>query len=436
MMTVKVAKKIVMVGVAGTGMRGLAFLLAEEGKMVIGTDARWKSDGMLEKAKGEKEFARVELCWQVDSVHWNDVDLVIYSDAVQPDSPWRQEAERRDITTMPYQVAVGELAASRRTIAVAGSHGKSSTTSFLAFLLLEAGIDPTVLVGAATPFLAGGHAQLGKSDWLVVEADEYREHFLELHPEILIITSIDFDHADYFPDLNGVVLAFRKLISGMPAKGVVFVPKSVHEKFSLPWPERTIIVSEKEIEDLPHPLPGRHMQMNGALAMGVAKYLEIPHEEARQALTMFPGLQRRFERVGKWEAMTIISDYGHHPTEIAATLQAAHDKWPGMKVGVMLEVHTEERLRIFREDFVKAVQGAAAVWLYPVFNPQGREEGFGSTDQQTLLEELQATGVATQLVPAPKFLKRALGDAATELDVLLVFSAGDLDGALRKTLSK
>lgn len=395
-------------------MRGLAKLLASRGKTIIGSDQQYEVTKSWEDMKqyivwpdptSLKELRGAGLLGKVD--------LLIHTDAAEKTHPLIQEAQTRGIPVLPYQEALGEFSRDLRTVAITGTHGKSSTTAFLAHILIAAGKDPNVLVGAPMTTWGGG-ARVGKSDIFIVEADEYREHFLTLAPEHAIIVSIDFDHPDYFHSLGDVQAAYGRFRARVKAGGVVLTSADIQD----------------DIESMPEPLPGRHMQHNAALAVKMAEILGVSREQAVATLTTFPGIGRRFEKLGQIGSMELYSDYGHHPAEIQATLEGARAKFSQEKILVVFEAHTLERLKTFFEGYVKALALADGVLLVPVFIPAGREHE--SAEAVAKLKDLESN-LHTEVwrIDGWDQLEAHLKQLSSQFDVALAFTAGLLDAKLR-----
>ena len=383
-------KSIFMLGIEGSGMRGLAYLLDKRGKKVRGVDRDY------DQVKAEAGLTQSA--------------ILIYSDAVDAGHPLRQLARRKDIPELPYHEALGELAAEYTTIAVAGTHGKSSTTAMLAHIMIEENLDPTVLVGASVPAWGGRGARAGGGKYFVVEADEYRDHFLSLKPAYGIVTTIDFDHPDYFDSLDDVKQSFDKFVNQV--SGDVITSDNVSGDFGV----------------------GERIRYKAALAVAMAEKLGVERSRAEKALASWQGLGRRMEELGDFEGLKVVSDYGHHPVEIAATLAAAREKYPGQKILVLFEAHTMGRLKVFGQEFVRALSKADGVLLVPVFIPAGREQGTGEAKEKLrqLERSLADLSLPTWRIDNYSELGDRLRQMATEdFNVALAFSAGTLDSQLR-----
>lgn len=385
-------------------MRGLAKLLHSQGNKIIGSDQQY------EIMKDWPDMKAYEFSDEITG------DLLIHTDAAEKDHPLIKAAMKKEIPVVAYQEALGEFAKDFTTIAVTGTHGKSSTTAFLAHILIKTGKDPCVLIGAPMPAWGGTGARVGSSDLFVVEADEYREHFLTLSPAHAIIVSVDFDHPDYFKSLEHVKQAyesFRAKVSG------------------------TVLTTEdltvKDLEDMSAPIPGDHMQRNAALAVKMAGILGVAREDAIAALKTFPGLGRRFEKLGMIGKMEVVSDYGHHPNEINATLRAAQNTSHKAQILAVFEAHTLERLKTFFGDYAKALELADGVLLVPVFIPAGREHE--SEEAIAKLKELEKT-LKKPVWRLEKWedLETKLIELSVQFDMALAFTAGVLDSKLRLLL--
>ncbi len=385
------ANNLFLIGIRGTGMRGLAYLLRKMGKAVSGVDRDY------DKSKAERLLL--------------SADMLIYSDAVPEDHPLRRQAEKNRIPQQAYHRAAGDLSKNYLTIAVAGTHGKSTTASMLAHIMIKAGLDPTVLLGASVLDWHGHNSRAGRSQYFVVEADEYRDHFLALKPTHAIITTIDFDHPDYFTSLDDVKKSFKKF---------------------------TRQVAGTVITEVNAPPPEDYLSYNWSLAAAMAQALGIKQEQVTAAKKSWRPPGRRMEEIGSYKGMLIVSDYGHHPAEIAATLRAARQKYPHKKTLAVFEPHTPDRLQAFGRQFARELARADGVLLAPVFMPAGRQ---GSTKETKRLlarlqRQLSAKSVPASMVKSFSNLPEELEQAAKDFDLALAFTAGELDGRLRKLLKQ
>lgn len=423
-------KTSIFLGIGGSGMKGLAHLLQESGEAIIGFD----------------DNPKLSLVPYADALTaLPTADRLVYSDAVNADHPLRIAAENQGVQQMPYHVALGEFSKQYKTIAITGTHGKSSTTAFLAHILTEAKMDPTILVGASLPWLQGNHSKLGGGEYFIVEADEYRKHFLELSPHHAIITSIDFDHPDAFSSIEDVEKAYEEFLSKLSPDGFLAIPeteKDAHPNISWPEEERIITIASTHTEGITVPLPGNHMRMNAALAVAIAEKLGVHRASAITSLQSFPGLSRRFELLGRLGMCDIRSDYGHHPAELAATITGAREVYPDSFIVAVFEPHMPLRLQTFFAEFASALSSADAVIITEPFVPEGRDHE-KSDDALLLHKKLTEQGKKSLYVQQGENMAKELIDAILSLtkpvlqqSAAIIFSAGALDSKIRKSVKK
>jgi len=369
------------VGIGGAGMSGIAEVLLDYDLKVSGCDA----------ARGETTARLMTLGVEIREGHAEDhldgVDLVVKSSAVSDDNPEIAAARARGITVVRRAEMLGELMRLKYGIAVAGTHGKTTTTSLVGTLLTEAGLDPTVIVGGRMR-LTGTGARIGRSEYLVAEADEFDRSFLRLMPILAVVTSIDRDHLDTYDDLDAIRAAFLEFASRVPFFGqvilclddtnvqkilpqlrkdhrVVTYGLTPQADFAATDVEATpegcrfkVVGAGAELGEVRLPMPGHHNVANALAAVAVGLALRLPFERIADALASFGGVHRRFERLGTWREATVIDDYAHHPTEVAATLQAARQAFPRAKVHAVFQPHLFSRTRDLCEDFARALLGA------------------------------------------------------------------------------
>lgn len=394
------AKVVHFIGIGGIGISAIAKMFLTEGKLVSGSD---RSESPITKelaAHGAKIFYG----HAAENVPAG-CDLVIYTIAVDPNNPELCEAKRRTIKTITYPEALGELTKQKKTIAIAGTHGKTTTTAMIAKILMAAELDPTVIVGSLmvdssasrrTNFIAG------RGEYLVVEACEYRRSFLNLSPKLAVITNIDNDHLDYYKDLADIQSAFAEFVSKLPQDGVLVCDpaderlKPVTSKLmDIGCP---LIDYTKERVEVPLKVPGAHNVKNAQAALAVARAIGIPPEVAQKALEEFTGTWRRFEQRGKTkEGALIYDDYAHHPSEIRATLAGARAAFPKHQIIAIFQPHLYSRTKLLLNDFAQSFSGVAQVILLPIY--AAREPFDPSISSEVLAEAIQKQGVPARAVP-------------------------------------
>lgn len=425
----KTMNTIFMLGIGGAGMQSLAQLLAARGHTIVGCDY----DITKTRIPALSAFTIVPEAEAPELLA--TADRLIYTDAAPPDHPLRVFARQHRIPEQMLFEATGEFSQDFTTIAVTGTHGKSSTTAFLGHILAENNLDPTVQLGAHVGSWPLGNARAGRGKYFVVEADEYRRHFLSLHPAHIIVTAIDFDHPDFFTSLEDVLAAYASFLRQLTPGGIVVCPAALMKQYpSLPWPATTITVTAPP-QRTPLPIPGTHMQSNAALAVAMAAHLGVRTAQAWDTLRTFPGLARRFERIGTVGPMDVISDYGHHPTEIAATLAAAREWYPGKRILAIVEPHMAARVRAFLPLFIQALttHNADAVIVFPTFYVTGRDDAVeAQASTQHFLKTLRRQRDRVFAADSATALATLMREKAGNFDIAIAFTAGVLDTHLRK----
>jgi len=376
--------RIHFVGIGGAGMSGIAEILLQPGfdLEISGCDLQASA---VTRRLADELGARIEEGHSPE--HLEGVELLVTSSAVAEDNAEVREARRRGITVVRRAEMLGELMRLKYGIAVAGTHGKTTTTSLIGALMPEAGLDPTVIVGGRLR-LQGTGARLGRSQYLVAEADEFDRSFLRLTPVVAVVTTIDADHLDTYRDLDDIRDAFVQFASRVPFFGRVVVgldDPNVQRVLPRLADRRIVTYGFSPQADLsavdlePHaggtrfavrhlqrgllgrvelPIPGRHNVANALAAVGVGLALRLPFEVIARGLATFEGVDRRFEQVGSWRGATVVDDYAHHPTEVAATLEAARQTFPKARLHVVFQPHLFSRTRDQAEAFGRALLAA------------------------------------------------------------------------------
>ncbi|OGI60571.1 hypothetical protein A2641_03500 [Candidatus Nomurabacteria bacterium RIFCSPHIGHO2_01_FULL_37_25] len=349
-------KKVFFIGIGGIGISALAKMALSRGMEVSGVNDE-------ESSKTLKPLVKegVDIIFQKDFISLPEADLYIYSDAWLYRGPEIiKDAKNTNKPVMSYFEALGQFVKDYKVIAIAGTHGKTTTTAMVAEVLIDAGLDPTVVVGSFVKKF-DSNFRVGKSDYLVVEADEYNRHFLNFHPFIGVVTNVEADHLDYYKDLKDIQGAFEQFVSQSKNK---------------------VLDYKKYLDKVPKlSVPGVHNRMNAAAALAVADILHIKEEVAQKSLSQFSGTWRRLEKKGITESGVIVyDDYAHHPTEIQASLQGLRELYPnneppssktsasqGKKITVLFQPHLYSRTKALFDDFAKSFKGADRVLLLPIY---------------------------------------------------------------------
>jgi UDP-N-acetylmuramate--alanine ligase len=415
--------KIHCIGIGGIGVSALARYYLSKECEVSGSDLA-ASEITTALAK---EKVRVLIGNSADHIS-EDLDLVVYSPAVPKDNPELVQAKTYRIKTKSYPEALGELTKQYYTIAISGSHGKSTTTALVALILVKAGIDPTVIVGTKLKEFGDSNFRQGKSKYLVIEACEYDGSFLEYDPKIIVVTNVDKEHVDYFKTFANVKKTFKNFVKKLPKDGfLVFNADDPHSKFGFKNSrEYSLKDSEaKQIKEILQ-IPGEHNVSNALAALQVARILDISDETSFEALGKYQGSWRRFEVV-KTKPYTVISDYGHHPNEVAATLKSAREKFPGKKIWLIFQPHQYQRTHYLFDDFVEVFRRAPIdeIIITDIYDVAGREEKDISqeTSSSKLVEAIISNHVTYKPVDAAEqYVKQHMKDG----EVLIIMGAGDI----------
>ena len=451
-------RRIHFVGIGGSGMNGIAELLANLGYAVSGSDAK------LSAVTDRLASLGVRVHEGHDAAQVGDADVLVYSSAIRPTNPEIVEATRRRIPVIPRAEMLAELMRLRYGIAVAGAHGKTTTTSMIALVLERAGLDPTAVIGGRLSTF-GSSARLGRGDFMVVEADESDRSFLKLTPAVAVITNIDQEHLESYRDFEDLQQAFvafanrvpfygtvvacaddeylKPLLSAMSRRVVTYGIDTTGADYrgtgvrgeGFDWrcsvvrqPRGRETAGEGELlgEILLH-VPGRHNLQNALAAVAVAMDLEVPFERIAGALAEFRGAERRFESHGEVAGVLVIEDYGHHPTEIAAVVAAARAAL-GRRLVVVFQPHRFSRTKALMDRFGPALRDADEIVLTDIY-PAGEEPLPGVTID--VLAEQMGRHVA-----APIHVVRRLADVPKAVaaltrpgDVVITLGAGSIGPA-------
>jgi UDP-N-acetylmuramate--alanine ligase len=366
--------KIHFIGIGGIGVSALAKYYLEKGEQVSGSDlcASQITNDLIEKG------AKV-IIGEHDAKNISDYDLIIYSPAVKEDNSERVEANNRGIKELSYPQALGEMTKNHYTIAVSGTHGKSTTTSMIALVLTEAGLDPTVIVGTKLKEFGNSNFRMGKSQYLVIEACEHEASFLNYYPKIEVILNIEEDHLDYYGNLENINKAFDKFVSNLSIDGFLIKGENI-----LAEHKNTVIFSLKDSEDVEKikriiKIPGDHIILDALAVLKVSRILGIDDEIYLKAISKFSGTWRRFDEM-QFPNFVLIDDYAHHPTEILATLKGVREKYPSKKVLCVFQPHQYQRTYLLFDDFVKTFQSVLDkklidnLFLVDIYDVAGRED--------------------------------------------------------------
>jgi UDP-N-acetylmuramate--alanine ligase len=427
----KKINKIHLIGIGGIGMSGIAELLMRNGYSVSGSDLS-RTGHSAENIAG--------------------AELVVFSSAIRPDNPELVAAKEQGIPTIPRAEMLAELMRLKYGIAVAGAHGKTTTTSMISTVLMEAGLDPTIVVGGRLDNFGGTNARLGGGEFMVVEADESDGSFNKLTPSIAIVTNMDREHMDYYQTMGRLRKAFLSFLNKVPFYGLcvfcgddpylrMLQPRVTRRKKTYGFsPHNTYrienytikdqgtecrVVNDNSSETLRLQVPGRHNVLNALAALAVADELSIPRAHTLKGLAAFQGVQRRFQKRGEIKGVVFIDDYAHHPSEIRATLAAARERYPEVKIRVVFQPHRYSRVEDLFEHFSTCFVDCDAIAITDIY--AAGEAVIPGVESSFLIDRMKRQGInhGRHIPKAIDGVEAWLAESQPG-DIILTLGAGDL----------
>ena len=413
-------RKAHFVGIGGIGVSAIARMMIADGKIVSGSDLYYSR--IIEEL--QKLGAKVFLGHSADNVV-DDVDLIVHTPAAGFENTELKKGKRLKIQILSYPEMLGLVSKDKYTIAVSGTHGKTTTTAMIGKILIDAKYNPTIIVGSLLKDQRSNFVS-GKGKYFVVEACEYKKSFLELNPKIIVITNIDNDHLDYYGNLENIKMAFGEFSSKLPEDGyLVCDPNDKNLKEVLEKTKAKIIDYTKTNNGFNLKTPGWHNIKNAQAAMAVAGILGIGKNEATKSLNDFSGTWRRFEYKGETKNGVIVyDDYGHHPTEIKATLKGARELFGDKKIWCVFQPHLYSRTKLLLNDFGKSFNDADEIILADIY--AAREPKDESINSKILVEEITKNGGRAMYVESFDKMAEFLSENAKKGDVIITMGAGDI----------
>jgi len=453
-------KHIHFVGIGGVGMAGIAEVILAQGYQVSGSDL---ADNAL-TTRLRNLGATIDCGHQAEQIQ--GADVIVRSSAVAWDNPELVAAKQKNIPIVPRAEMLGELMRFQHGIAIAGTHGKTTTTSLISSILAEAKLDPTFVIGGRLNQL-GTNARLGRGQYLVAEADESDASFLYLNPSIAVVTNIDEDHMEtYQHDFSKLRQAFIDFLHRLPFYGLAvlciddpvvreILPQvsRFHKTYSLTsdadfkaseivyqGTQTHFVVERPDLSNLKIclNLPGRHNVLNALAAIAVATQLKVANEDIQRALANFGGVGRRFQVYGDYSLkqggkVTLLDDYGHHPREIQVTLEAIRQCWPGRRLVMVYQPHRYSRTRDLFHSFCEVLSQVDALLMFEVYS--AGEPYIAGADGQSLIKGIKNIGnLSPVFIEKREFLPNLLQNVLCDGDILLMQGAGDI-GAMSARLA-
>ena len=441
----KRVKDVHFVGIGGVGMSGIAEILLALGFRVSGSD--------LQESGGVKRLRELGARIWIghDASHLERADVVVFSSAIRDDNPEIVVAHERRIPVIPRAEMLAELMRMQTSIAVAGMHGKTTTTSMIASVLTQGGLDPTVVIGGKLDYLGGG-AKLGHGKLLVAEADESDKSFLKLHPTVGIVTNLDLEHMDCYANMDEIRSAFLEFIDRIPFYGyailclddpevqniIPFISKriityglssqaairAVKPRFEGGFSIFSVYKEDQSLGEIKLPIPGAHNIVNSLAAVTVGDVFGVPFETTKKALESFPGVQRRFTLRGREAGVTVIDDYGHHPNEIKAVLKAAR-QIAEKRIAVLFQPHRYSRTKALFDQFLTAFHDTDMLFVMDIY--AASERPIEGVSAEALCDGIRLRGHKRALhTPDREKIPDLIVQSLQPGDMLITLGAGDV----------
>jgi UDP-N-acetylmuramate--alanine ligase len=450
-------KKAHFVGIGGIGMSALARVFLDRGIAVTGSDMKANDNTRLL----EKAGAQIEIGSQKGTFVTKNTDVVIYSSAVPVSNAERQAADTLGIPEYDYHEALGIYTQDAYNAVVTGSHGKTTTTAMLGSILAKTKLNPTVIVGSNIPGFEG-NVRLGSEENNVIEGDEYNKGVLYLHPTTVVLTNIEWDHPDIYPTESEYIDVFQDFVNKLPSEGHyiynaddhnsvehIMKPECPAASFGIENQNADLVAKNikiahgrqifrlvykgQELKDFNITIPGTYNIYNALAASLAALEMGVPQDTIKDALATFKGAWRRFEKIGEFAKATVISDYGHHPTEIEAVIKAAQEFYENSQIIVYFQPHHKSRTRSLLLDFVHALDQSQYkhLILHEIYDVPGRTED-DAISSKDIIKKMKNKNVdfVDDFDSGLEIAKKKLGKD----DVLLVVGAGDIDEEVRKRI--
>lgn len=434
------------IGIGGIGMSGLAHILLKRGHQVSGSDPAIN--------KQTKDLVSLGATIHEQQVAGNitgDIDTVVVTSAIKKDNAELVTAQKLNIQIIPRSVLLNEILNEHKAIAVTGTHGKTTTSSMLALALGAAGLDPTAIIGAEVHTIEGNAIE-GKGEYSVAEVCEYERAFLDIYPYGAIITNIEADHLDCYKDIHDIVDAFSEFVGHIDEKGFLlycgddqnarkvaasfkgrklsygFGPENDYIATNVKVPDHfshfTVTKGGKKLEDVSLLIPGSHNILNALSVVAVVDIIGANLEAAVSSLAEFKGAERRFQMKAEINGITIIDDYAHHPTEIAATLKGARQFYPNSRIVAVFQPHQHSRTRLLLNDFAKSFDDADVVLIPEIYAVRDSEEDIKSVSSKDLVDLINDEKSKAKYFKTFESCLSELKKIATDGDIVITIGAG------------
>ncbi len=433
--------KIHCIGIGGIGLSGIAQILYDKGAEVTGSDIE---DSPLIESMRKKG---IEISIGHDSaLITSNITKVIYSSAVPHDNAELLKAKELEIPTITFSEAVKEFTQNLYTIAICGTHGKTTVTAFSALALIAGEKDPTVIIGSTLKEFNNSNYRVGKGKYFIVEACEYKRNFLHYDPSVVIITNIEAEHLDYFKDLEDYKDAYREFINKVPEDGFIIANGDDEEVldviksfkgnvilFSTKQPNtdwyiegNEIFKAGEKVSKLELKIPGEFNKQNALCGLILGQILNIDREAILDKFKEYSGSWRRFEEIGEFYGIKLISDYAHHPTAIIKTLHATHEKYPDSRICCIFQPHQYNRTKHFLPEFAASFKEAKYVIIPSIYKVRDSKEDTDAISVEDLVNELKKHKENSFYLPEYEQIRDFLKKHRDDIDITFIMGAGDI----------
>lgn len=419
--------KIHCIGIGGIGLSGIARFLLDQGHEVSGSDSSSSQNLLALADEGMTIFGTHD-----EKNITGDIDTVIYSAAIPEDNVELRKAKQLGLSIHTYAETLGAMSSTLDTIAVSGSHGKTTTTGMLYSVFRAAGKIPSALIGSLMKDFDGSNVAIGTDKTFIVEACEYRGNFLPLHPKHILCTNVDYDHVDYFQTPDHYYRTFKSFFSKVGKGGFIVMRTEDSVKVGADYFAARVIFYDqyidylKELPDFQMKVFGEHNYHNAAAVYAFAKEYGIAEDAILEGLASFSGTARRMEYKGEWKGAKLFDDYGHHPVEVAATLNAMRYQFPDQNIYAVFQPHQYSRTRHFLPDFANAFEAANHVIIPNIYSARDSEAEKNATSVQDLVNAIAHSHPSVRDGGGFENTLAILENELKEGDILVVMGAGDI----------
>jgi len=420
-MSLKKYKNVYFIGIGGIGISALANILFEKGHTIKGSELiKSKITENLEKKGVKIKYEQTK-----ENIEKLKSSLIIYTTAIDENHPEIKQAIKQGFITMSYPKALGEFAKDYTLIAISGTHGKSTITAMISKIFIEANLDPTIVIGTKTKELNGENFRVGNSKYLIIEACEYKESFLNFHPNYLIINNIEADHLDYFKNEENYFETFNKFLKNLKTGGTLIISENDLKKIKTP--NNINIEYWKKEKKLKLKIPGKFNQENATSAYILAKSFNINENQIIKSLENFEGSWRRMEiKKTKFKNKIFIDDYAHHPTEIKVTLKAIKEKYSKKKTICIFQPHQYNRTKHFLKEFAKSFKDTDLVIIPGIYKVRDNDEDIKEVNGEKLAQEINKISKNAIFIDGIENSAEYIKNNIKKFEIVVTMGAGNI----------